>query len=469
MRLRPSLAVYLSIALCVAIAACQVAAVTFVPPDDARTQDGPAPEDAASGVDTRPATCDDGQTNGDETDRDCGGVCGPSAVGQACGTSADCATRVCTTNQCQPALCTDEVENGDETDRDCGGSCAPCAVGQACSAPADCITAVCTGNECRAAACGDGVKNGDETDRDCGGSCGPCSDGQVCSIAGDCTSQVCTGARCQVPTCSDSTQNGGETDLDCGGSTCAPCAIGRACAASRDCASAGVCEAARCRFAQSCAEILQQHPGTASGAYTIAPAGAAAPFGAVCDMTRDRGGWTLLLKANGETDLEFAAAAWTNDSVISPGDLTTGPGNAKYPSFSSLPLTELRGELRDELDVVLYTKAFSRQTALQIFLGPADTVSPYPMFPSGSPWSTQPNCQTFGVNTPYQYARARFGWNSNQETNCDSTDMAIGLGIAYTPPLPNPQFAKGAGYICQSTLCSLGNVDQPANGLLWGR
>jgi hypothetical protein len=43
-----------------------------------------------------------------------------------CASNADCASNVCTKNNCIAASCKDGVQNGDETGVDCGGSCAPC-------------------------------------------------------------------------------------------------------------------------------------------------------------------------------------------------------------------------------------------------------------------------------------------------------------------------------------------------------
>ena len=90
----------------------------------------------------------------------------------------------------------------------------------------------------------------------------------------------------------------------------------------------------------------------------------------------------------------------------------------------------------------------------------------YPTFNAGAPnWSTQPNCHTFGVNTPLNFTRARFGWSANQENDCTSNDTAIGLGLMVT----NTTSLRGAGYQCLSSGCSAGNVDTGGNGLLWGK
>lgn len=376
-------------------------------------------------------------------------------------------------NEPAPATCSDHTKNGNETDADCGGDCAPCAVGQVCASNTDCTSGSCQDATCRAASCADQRQNGDETAVDCGGSCGPCADGQACNAAADCRSELCANQLC-TSTCGDDVQDGTETALNCGG-VCPPCALGLGCAVDADCADAGVCDTT-CRVARSCAEILQHFPGSSDGVYTIAPDANAASFGAVCDMTRDGGGWTLLLKADGTATLAFDAAAWTDTSLLAPTDLTTQPGNAKYQGFLSLPITALRGEL----DGFTYTKEFTSQTAKDIFSNDiaSNIATGFPVFGQGAFWSAQPNCRIFGVNTPgantlgvvmpYLYARTRFGWSANQEDNCTTNDTAIGLGL--TNYMGTGQ--HGAGYECLAGGADCVDqlaVDQAGNGLLWGR
>ncbi|CAF1117654.1 unnamed protein product [Adineta ricciae] len=175
-------------------------------------------------------TCNDGVTNGNETDADCGGPCLPVKQchdGLRCSNASDCVSSVCTSGFCQVSTCNDGVRNGDETGIDCGGSCASqkkCADYIGCFNSLDCINGICTANLCQVPTCNDGVMNGNETDVDCGGPCLPakqCRDGLRCSNASDCVSSVCTSGFCQVPTCNDGVKNGDEIDIDCGGS-CLP-------------------------------------------------------------------------------------------------------------------------------------------------------------------------------------------------------------------------------------------------------
>lgn len=105
---------------------------------DGSDGDGGMPDAAAE-------TCSDGVQNQDETDTDCGGVCGATCEpGDTCGADGDCTTDDCD-GTCQPlASCDDGVLNGMETDVDCGGPmCMGCAEGEACTEDDDCAAGVC--------------------------------------------------------------------------------------------------------------------------------------------------------------------------------------------------------------------------------------------------------------------------------------------------------------------------------------
>jgi hypothetical protein len=174
--------------------------------------------------------------------------CEVELIPGACSTDADCESRNCLSGRCQPASCDDGRVNQDESAQDCGGPCGPCAVGASCREGSDCSSGVCGGGECSAATCDDGVANGDEPVADCGdATCGPCADGHVCSADGQCASGRCLDGECRPPRCADGERNGSETDTDCGGddTACARCAAGDACDGDDDCRSsnciAGVC------------------------------------------------------------------------------------------------------------------------------------------------------------------------------------------------------------------------------------
>ncbi|WP_437671793.1 hypothetical protein [Sorangium sp. So ce131] len=110
-----------------------------------------------------------------ETARDCGGLCRPCIVGEACRSSADCKSNVCDAARCAPATCGDGVKNGEETGIDCGATpCPSCAAGQGCRTDASCESGVCWAGVCQESSCTDGVKNAGEDGVDCGGGCAPC-------------------------------------------------------------------------------------------------------------------------------------------------------------------------------------------------------------------------------------------------------------------------------------------------------
>ena len=190
---------------------------------------------------------------------------------------------------------------------------------------------------------------------------------------------------CKPTSCTDGVVNGDETDLDCGG----PC---RRC----DAGSAVQCNAGL-RFG-----CVPGQPLRLGQLHRPPPQRRQ-------DRSRLR---RLLWSVHRRQRLRYSAPAWTDGSFLNPGDLTTGPGNAKYPSFVFLPVERLRGELEGHP----YAISFPTTTALQIFRGPAVIVNGHPDFNTGAPnWSTQPNCQTFGCNINFVFPLTRFGWSANQE------------------------------------------------------
>ena len=225
------------------------------------------PQDCASGLcvgvtapKCAPApSCVDKQTNGDETDVDCGGSC-PDACAdtKGCKVDGDCKSGLCGSDStCTPkATCSDGSKNGDETDVDCGGSCPDdCATGKGCKGDGDCVSKACDTSVTlpicvtpETESCTDGKQNGDETDVDCGGSCpDACKTTKGCKVGEDCESGQCdTAASTPVcvpaPSCTDGSKNGDETDVDCGGSCPDACKVGKGCGDAADCEPNVLCE-----------------------------------------------------------------------------------------------------------------------------------------------------------------------------------------------------------------------------------
>ena len=217
----------------------------------------------------------------------------------------------------------------------------------------------------------------------------------------------------------------------------------------------------------SCLDILNQDSSSVDDVYWIDPDGNGA-YEAYCDMTTQGGGWTLLLKTAGDTDLGFDDPLWTDFNLLNETSLDRTALNAKMESFVSLPIDELLGCFPTQGGHCIYADPFTNQSAVDIFSSGAQ------QFGSGfngqqySGWSWQPNCQYFGINTPYNYRRARFGLTSNQENDCSSNDTAIGFGLG---PYGHSTTGEvwGSGQMCMSTQCSQGNVETGFPGLLFGR
>ena len=87
--------------------------------------------------------CGNGAHDGQESDVDCGGPCGPCVAGESCSASSDCETEICDAGVCAPPRCDDGLRGSTETDVDCGGECAPCGLGRRCGTANDCAFARC--------------------------------------------------------------------------------------------------------------------------------------------------------------------------------------------------------------------------------------------------------------------------------------------------------------------------------------
>ncbi|MFT7582423.1 MAG: hypothetical protein ACI9MR_004105 [Myxococcota bacterium] len=191
---------------------------------------GPAPGNFA-------AHCSDGVRNFQETDVDCGGVCGGCGSDATCWIDGDCVSAACgEAATCVVATCANGQQDGGEDGVDCGLSCGAC-LDEGCGDDTDCATGYCAGGRCAVPTCADGVANGRESDLDCGGGdCVACGTGGVCVVDPQCATEICTDGICRDPSCTDGRLNQDETAVDCGG-ICPGCSVGQVCGGDPDCAS----------------------------------------------------------------------------------------------------------------------------------------------------------------------------------------------------------------------------------------
>ncbi len=95
------------------------------------------------------STCADTVKNGAESDTDCGGgSCGGCADTRVCAAGTDCANGVCQNATCRPAHCNNGTKDVDESDKDCGGPCQKCGLAKSCGKDGDCDSNNCFSGYC---------------------------------------------------------------------------------------------------------------------------------------------------------------------------------------------------------------------------------------------------------------------------------------------------------------------------------
>ncbi len=204
------------------------------------------------------------------------------------------------------------------------------------------------------------------------------------------------------------------------------------------CSSSDVCSNGGCRSLTSCAAIKTRFPTLPSGAYNIDPdaTGPLTPFRVFCDMSDVGNGWTLALKLDGaKTTFAYDAALWTNDAVLTPTSTDLSETEAKFRSFSEVPVKQLRVRMVDgsPRSLVVDAPATSLKALFSGgFVGTALGRTKWlSLVVDGS---LQPFCDAEGINLDYTATltgpkiRLRIGIVGNQENDCSSPDSFVGFG-----------------------------------------
>ena len=120
-------------------------------------------------------------------------------------------------------------------------------------------------------------------------------------------------------------------------------------ACTSTCAGDDNCLGGRCdaRPFESCSAILMAQPGAPSGEYVLVPRASAGngttPYRVWCDMTSAGGGWTLVLKANGDTEtFLYHQPLWEDLATLRPDSADLSTTEAKLASYFLVPFTDLR-------------------------------------------------------------------------------------------------------------------------------
>ena len=406
--------------------------------------------DACSGGACKPGTqkaCDDG--NACTTDAcDPLNGCGAKANSLPCDDGSVCTQGdACTSGKCASGKAITCDDGNPCSDDACspGAGCQAlpntkaCDDGNACTAMDACAGGKCAGtlakcddaNPCTVDYC------------DAGAGCQTVPNAVPCDDKTACTEKdVCVGGNCagQKVTCDDG--NPCTADTCDAGKGCGFPAVkdGTACGEG----GGGVCSAGACSVGSdlnpgtSCKQVLAVLKSAKSGLYWLDPdgKGAGVKFQAHCDMVTLGGGWTLVLKADGnQATFTYGAALWTNTALLNADKPALDAAEAKLPGFMTVPFTDVLvgmkvGTVTEWLQVPFAAPSLSSVFADGQFKPVKVGRAAWKGLIAGS--SLQPNCNREGFNNYHDYAAVRVGMIANQENDCASPDSRIGLGGAGT-------------------------------------
>ncbi len=415
------------------------------------------------GTETTTTTTSDPTLTTETTTTSGGSFCGDGVVddGEECDLGPDNDDNGTCTLGCKMAICGDGLigpgESCDDGNMDPDDACDACVLKscgdgvvqdpEECDDGNDDNTDGCL-DSCTNATCGDGfVQEGVEG----------CDD-QNADNTDDCTSL------CQPPSCDDGLISGSEPDLDCGKDCPNKCALDQICNEGADC-DTETCHEFECEPApvdyQNCQDYLDEDANANSGVYVIDPDGLGGihPFEVFCEMKGYDGGWTLVLKVNGDSDaFRYNKDIWLNTETLNPQNSDLSHNQAKLASYHTVPFTEMLVGLEapilaDDPITPTYVVLPLAADSLYDLISPDQYVSTdlgdaaWLGMISGS--ELQDGCLREGINVREgnnnDYHRARIGiiGDDTEPDVCSNPDSRLGIGTAGSTGFDNQGPAAG--------------------------
>jgi hypothetical protein len=199
------------------------------------------------------------------------------------------------------------------------------------------------------------------------------------------------------------------------------------------CPGKGYCLGSDCVYA-SCKD-RKDALHSPSGVYWIDPdlMGSDPPFLTSCGMNVSDGGWTLLMKVDGNSKtFAYDSPFWQNSDTYQPSFPAFDLSEAKLASYSRLPFANLLIGLRVGTTIHFALLAIGGSSLRDLM---ATGYHPSALGHGG--WLTisegllQPYCNVEGVNVSTPMASVRLGIVANENNDCNTCDSFVGFGGRY--------------------------------------
>ena len=179
----------------------------------------------------------------------------------------------------------------------------------------------------------------------------------------------------------------------------------------------------------SCREIHEADPTKQNGVYDLTPSSGPS-YKAYCEMTDFDGGWTLVLKLDGnKPTFEYDKPIWTDTNAHAANKPDLDQQEAKLASYWSVPFTKILLGMIDG-GTKRYKVLTMTGTSLHALISPGNEIKTTEgngfwkgLLASGS---IQTFCNWEGINANQV---VRIGLVGDETPGCFSSDSAIGFGI----------------------------------------